>query len=103
MKWLPANLKGFLGILTLIFVFGWLIAVTFLPVKVDKDILAQILIAIVAFGKDIYNYFFGSTQGSAKKDEMIASMTTNPVAQTTTGDINLSKETPVEFKIEPEN
>ena len=104
MKWLPANLKGILGIITIILVFGYFYGITFFEIKLDKDIVLALIVGITAFGKDIYNYFFGNTQGAAKKDELIANMQAPPVAQTTTGDINVNKNTTEmpEFKVEEE-
>lgn len=86
LKWLPENLKGVIGILTVILVFGYLYGITFFNVKLPHDIVPQVLIAIVAFGKDIYNYFFGSSQGANKKDELLAEKSSS-VAVTNHGDV----------------
>lgn len=91
MKSFNDYIKSILGVITILAVFGYLFGITFTEVKLSKDIVPQVLIAIVAFGKDIYNYFFGSSQGAAKKDEVIAGLseTTKP-AVTTSGDININ-------------
>ena len=75
MKLILEQVKPVLGLLTIILVFAYLFGITFTEVKLPHDIVPQVLIAIVAFGKDIYNYFFGNSQGSAKKDDTIASLT----------------------------
>lgn len=92
MKWIPQNLKGVIGIMTILLVFGYLYGITFLNVKLPHDIVPQVLIAIVAFGKDIYSYFFGNSQSSNKKDELIANLNTNPIVTNNTGDVVLNKE-----------
>ena len=89
MKTFFENVKPVIGILTILLVFGYLYGITFTEVKLPHDIVPQVLIAIVAFGKDIYSYFFGNSQGSAKKDELLATMNSLPVATTTTGDVNV--------------
>ena len=91
LKWLPDFIKSIIGLVTVLLVFGYLYGITFFGVKLPHDIVPQVLIAIVAFGKDIYNYFFGNSQGSAKKDELLATMsiTPTPTATTTNGDINV--------------
>lgn len=81
MKTFFDNIKSVIGLITVISVFAYLFAITFTDVKLAKDIIPQVLIAIVGFSKDIYNYFFGSSQGASKQAETIASMASNPVIQ----------------------
>lgn len=90
MKWVPENLKGIIGLLTVTFVFSYLFGITFFEIKCDKEIVLTCIVAIVAFGKDIYNYFFGNTQGANKKDELLANRNSLPIATTNSGDVNLS-------------
>lgn len=93
MKTFFDNVKPVIGILTILLVFGYLFGITFTEVKLPHDIVPQVLIAIVAFGKDIYSYFFGNSQGSAKKDEIISNLNSLPVATTTSGDVNVDATT----------
>lgn len=58
--------------MTVSFVFLYLFAITFFPIQIAKDVLPEVLIAIVAFGKDVYNFVFGSSASSTKKDEVIS-------------------------------
>lgn len=88
------NIKAVIGTLTVLFVFSYLFGITFSEVKLPKDIVPQVLIAIVAFGKDIYSYFFGNSQGSAKKDEIISNLNSVPVATTNSGDVNVTDSKP---------
>ena len=99
MKWLTENVKAVIAFTVIFFSFSYFTVITFTDVKADP----QIIIAIVGALTTVLAYYFGSSQGNNKKDEIIANMSTNPVAQTTSGDINVAKETPTEFKIEPEN
>jgi len=39
----------------------------------------QIIIAIIAALTQVLSYYYGSSQGAAKKDETIASLSSNPV------------------------
>lgn len=71
------QIKPTLGLITILLVFGYLYGITFFAVKLPHDVVPQVLIAIVAFGKDIYNYFFGSSQGLAKANETIANNSSN--------------------------
>lgn len=82
MKQVWENIKPVIGLLTIVFVFGYLYGITFFDVRLPKDVVPQVLIAIVAFGKDIYNYFFGSSQGLAKANETIANNASNSTTQT---------------------
>lgn len=84
------QIKPTLGLITIILVFGYLYGITFFNVKLPRDVVPQVLIAIVAFGKDIYNYFFGNSQGAAKKDEVIANMQANPTV-TNAETVNVKK------------
>lgn len=81
LKGLNDSIKPIIGLITIFGVFGYLYGITFFEVRLPKDIVPQVLIAIVAFGKDIYNYFFGSSQGMAKANETIALTNKNTSTQ----------------------
>lgn len=86
-------IKPVIGLVTILLVFGYLYGITFTEVKLPHDIVPQVLIAIVAFGKDIYNYFFGNSQGSASKDQTISDLSKSTSAMpavTSSGDININ-------------
>jgi len=84
MKWAADNLKGLMAIFVLACSFGYFFVITFFEKKADP----QVIIAIVSANSTVLGYYFGSSQGSNKKDELLATMNT-PNATTTTGDINL--------------
>lgn len=99
MKWFTENIKAIIAFTVITFAFSYFTIITFADVKADP----QIIIAIVGALTTVLAYYFGSSQGNNKKDEIIANMQVPSVAQTTTGDINLktAAETP-EFKISEE-
>lgn len=87
LKWIPENLKGLLACIVLIASFTYFFVITFLEKQADQ----QVIIAIVTANSMVLQYYFGSSQGNSKKDEIIANMNATPTATTNSGDINLDK------------
>lgn len=83
MKWLPDNLKGILAFIIVVSSFVYFFIMSFLEKTTDP----QVIIAIVAICQNVVNYYFGSSQGANRKDQIIAEMNANPVAGTNSGDI----------------
>lgn len=65
-------LKVIIAFLVVILSFAYFF-VTYFQGKAQSD--PQVIIAIVAALTQVLNYFFGSSQSSAKKDEAIANIT----------------------------
>jgi hypothetical protein len=72
---LNKNIKGILSIVVLSFVFVYFFFCLIAGVKPDP----QITIANVGALGTVLGYWFGSSSGSAKKDDTIASQAANPV------------------------
>lgn len=87
MKWSPDNLKGIMALFVLACSFTYFFVITLFDKKADP----QVIIAIVSANSVVLGYYFGSSQGNAKKDELLANM--KPNAVTTSGDINLETKT----------
>lgn len=66
------NIKPILALTIMVLGFVYFYAVTFLEKQND-----QVLIAVVALTSMAGNYYFGNSQGSSKKDEVISTLTTN--------------------------
>jgi len=77
-SWLSANIKSLLGILVVIFAFTYFFYCAATNAKPDP----QILIAVVGASGTVLGYFFGSSQGSSAKNEIIASTSGNPAVNT---------------------
>lgn len=84
-KWVPDNFKGILATIVIVASFAYFFIITFLEKKADQ----QVIIAIVTANSMVLQYYYGSSQGANKKDQIISDMTSNPVATTSTGDINV--------------
>lgn len=69
MKQLSENIKSILAIIIVFFGFGYFYLVAFFGVYND-----QITIAIVGVLGVVIGYYFGSSQGSARKQDTIDSM-----------------------------
>lgn len=69
MKQLSDNIKSILAIIIVLFGFGYFYLVAFFGVYND-----QITIAIVGVLGVVIGYYFGSSQGSAKKQDTIDAM-----------------------------
>ena len=83
MKWPSDNLKGIMALFVLACSFTYFFVITLFEKQADP----QVIIAIVSANSVVLSYYFGSSQGANKKDELLASM--KPNAVTTSGDINL--------------
>jgi CDP-diglyceride synthetase len=78
--WLP-DTQGFLamGIIIVVSVIAFLLLFqgSDLPDKIAGAFMT-LLGVLTACLKDVYSYFFGSSSGSAKKDEVISTIATGP-------------------------
>ena len=79
------NIKPILALLIVILGFSYFYMCSIRNIKPDP----QILIAIVASVSGATGYYFGSSQGSSKKDETISDVVTKPTASTNSGDVNV--------------
>lgn len=71
MKFSGDNVKSVLALMVIAFCFAYFMTTTLADIKPND----QIVIALVAFANVILGYYFGTTQGSAKKDETINELT----------------------------
>lgn len=69
------NIKPILALVIVILGFSYFFMCSIRDIKPDP----QILIAFVAAISGATGYYFGSSQGSSKKDDTIADATANPV------------------------
>lgn len=67
-KWVPENFKGLLASIVVLASFTYFFVITFLEKQADP----QVIIAIVAANTNVLQYYFGSSQGSNKKDQIIS-------------------------------
>lgn len=67
-KWIPENFKGIVAVIVIASSFGYFFLITFSDLKADP----QVIIAIVAALQTVLNYYFGSSQGANKKDQIIS-------------------------------
>lgn len=100
--WLP-DTQGFLAVAILLLVGGivWIL-LTETPKFDDKAAGAfmTLLGVLTACLKDVYNFFFGSSKGSEKKDDVISTIATNPTPTappTTTDDVAKASLSPEEL------
>lgn len=70
MKWVPENLKGLIAIFVIACSFTYFFVITFFEKQADP----QVIIAIVSANSVVLSYYFGSSQGSNKKDELLANI-----------------------------
>jgi len=87
MKWATDNVKAIMAFIVLAFSFAYFFVITFWQVKAND----QVIIAIVAVMSNVVSYYFGASQGSNKKDELITQLTSSPPATTNSGDINITQ------------
>jgi hypothetical protein len=78
-SFLNINIKPILAIIIVVLGFGYFYMCSIRDIKPDP----QILIAMVAAVAAATGYYFGSSQGSAKKDDALVNTVGNP---TVTGD-----------------
>lgn len=75
MKMIFDNIKQILALLVVLLAFGYFFIVLWIEQKVND----QVLIAIVGTLGLATGYYWGASTGGAKKDEVIASLTSNPI------------------------
>lgn len=80
--WLSNNIKPICALIIVIGVIGYLYMVTL--ISVDNTVRSQALISIVTLGTAVTAYYYGYSQGAAKKDEAQATLTANSQVSTTT-------------------
>ena len=92
MKSLSDNIKPLLALILVVGCLSYLFMITFIY-RGDSNVLSQALIAIVTALSTATGYYFGYSQGAAKKDEVIASQSVaaTPTATTESGDITVQK------------
>jgi len=86
-SWLSSNIKPVLALLIVVLGFGYFYMCSLRDIKPDP----QILIAMVTSVSLAIGYYFGSSQGSSKKDDALVSNVGNP---TVTGDSPVVNVTP---------
>ncbi len=67
-KWNPDNFKGILASVVVLCSFAYFFVITFY----DRNADPQVIIAIVAALSTTQQYYFGSSQGANKKDQIIS-------------------------------
>lgn len=79
-----------LAIIIIVLGFGYFYMCSIRDIKPDP----QILIAFVASIAGVTGYFFGSSSGSAKKDEALVTNAGNPVITGDNPKVTVNKDTP---------
>ncbi len=79
------NIKPILALLIVVLGFSYFYMCSIRNIKPDP----QILIAIVGSVAGATGYYFGSSQGSSKKDDALVNSVTTPTASTNSGDITV--------------
>lgn len=74
-SWLSDNIKSILSLVVTILGISYFYMCSIRDIKPDP----QILIAIVGSLGTVLGYFFGSSSGSSKKDEVLTQATNKPV------------------------
>lgn len=87
-SFLNNNIKPILALVIVILGFGYFYMCSIRDIKPDP----QILIAIVGSLGTVLGFFFGSSAGSAKKDEVLAASNTTPVTNADT--VNVTNNPP---------
>ena len=80
--WLNDNIKPILALVIVILGFSYFFMCSLRNIKPDP----QILIAMVASVSMATGYYFGSSQGSSKKDDTLSETLNKPATTITTGD-----------------
>lgn len=75
MKWNPNNFKAIIAGIVILCSFAYFFIITFFEKSADP----QVIIAIVGSNGSVMGYYFGASQGSNKKDELISDLSKNPV------------------------
>lgn len=98
MKVISENIKSILALIIVIGAFSYLFMITL--INDDDQILSQALIAVVTALSGATGYYFGYSQGAAKKDEVLSTMASQPtVTQADTVNVNNSTTTSVEEEV----
>lgn len=69
------DLKPYLAIAAIVGIVVLTLALVFVPSELPgsvKDILLLLVGALITIVKDVYSYYFGSSEGSARKTELLA-------------------------------
>lgn len=88
LNWLNNNIKSILAIIVVVLGISYFYMCSIRNIKPDP----QILIAIVGSLGTVLGFFFGSSAGSAKKDEVLAASNTTPVTNADT--VNVTNNPP---------
>jgi amino acid transporter len=76
MEKLSGNIKSIIALLVVIMTYAIFFIVLF-RYATDNNAVSQVIIAVVSALSAILGYFFGYSQGAAKKDETIANLGAN--------------------------
>lgn len=88
-SWLSDNIKSILAIIVVILGLSYFYMCSIREIKPDP----QILIAIVGSVGTCLGYYFGSSQGSSKKDDALTTNLTQPSAQVDKADtVNINSD-----------
>ena len=93
-SWLADNIKSIIGLFIVITVEVYLFMITI--TTTDITVRSQALIAQIALITGVTGYYFGYSQGAAKKDEAALNLASN--SQTTTSSTTVS---PIVPPVEP--
>lgn len=77
MKTFSEHIKPILALILVVGCLAYIFMITFIH-KGDSNILSQALIAIVTALSTATGYYFGYSQGAAKKDEAISNIASQP-------------------------
>jgi len=80
MKWVPENFKGIVAGIVILASFGYFFLITFWQRTADP----QVIIAIVAAMSNVLQYYFGSSQGANKTNELLANNQQSTIANSET-------------------
>lgn len=83
MKTLTDNIKSILTIVVILISYGMLVLIL-LKYGDDKQIVSQVLIAVISGITGILGYYYGYSQGASKKDEAQAAQLANTQVTSTT-------------------
>lgn len=86
-NFLTANIKAILALVVVVLGISYFYMCSIRNIKPDP----QILIAIVGSLGTCLGYYFGSSQGSSKKDDALVANSSNPVATTNSGDVTVKQ------------
>lgn len=76
MRFLTEYIKPIIGLFVVVLSFAYFFFTYFVG-KSQAD--PQVIIAIIAALTQVLSYYYGNSQGAAKKDETIANLSNNPI------------------------